>query len=84
MRKRILAKTKERPSVAQEQILRALEEQGPLPDYFNRATSNALVRHAWVERFDEWEGRYAVARNMLRITTRGRWSLRRLDARKAS
>lgn len=66
-----------RPSPRQEELLRAMEEHGPLPNYFHQATVGALLRHGWIETIpapDTGRG------TKLAITTRGRWALRRLDA----
>lgn len=74
-----------RPSPTQERLLRAMEECGPLPDYYNLATTRALVRNLWVEEFGElMEPHLVYMRRMLRITTRGRWALRRLDVERAA
>lgn len=70
-----------RPSPRQEELLRAMEEHGPLPDYFHRATVRALLRRGWARHQPRGPGYLAPE---LTITTRGRWVLRMLDAERAA
>ena len=63
-----------KPSPRQLELLRALEQHGPLPDYYHQATTGALLRRGWVTHQPRPDHHYGT---QLAITTRGRWAIRR-------